>query len=125
MINNNISQRLTELRTKSGLSREDLAEKLHISRQAVGKWERGEALPDIENILILSRFYGVTTDYLLDNDAVDENLAETPAIENKNTLSNNKNGGSKKRIFIRIAIAAILAVAVVICISAILLSLLF
>lgn len=58
-------ERLTELRKKSGLSQEKLADMLNISRQAVSKWESGASNPDINNIVQLGKIYGVSTDYIL------------------------------------------------------------
>ncbi len=63
-----IANRLVELRRNRGLSQEELAEKLGISRQAVSKWERAESSPDIDNIIMLSRLYGVSVDELLCNE---------------------------------------------------------
>lgn len=61
----NLSQNLYLLRKKHGLSQEEFAEKIHISRQAVSKWERGEAYPDTENLIAIASFYGVTLDELV------------------------------------------------------------
>ena len=55
-----IANKLIELRKARGVSQEELAAHLGISRQAISKWERGEASPDIDNIVMLSRFYGVS-----------------------------------------------------------------
>lgn len=59
------ANRLSELRRKRGFSQEGLAEKLGVSRQAVSKWERGEASPDTDNLIALARLYGVSIDELL------------------------------------------------------------
>jgi Predicted transcriptional regulators len=67
-----IANRLVELRKKHGLSQEQLAEKLGLSRQAVSKWERAEASPDTDNLIMLSRLYEVSLDELLNSDAEDE-----------------------------------------------------
>ena len=64
-MNIEIANRLVNLRKKNGLSQEALAEKLGISRQAVSKWERAEASPDTDNIILLARLYGVSLDELL------------------------------------------------------------
>ena len=58
-------EKLVMLRKARGMTQEQLAAALSISRQAVSKWELGEAVPETENIVQLSRFFGVTTDYLL------------------------------------------------------------
>lgn len=54
-------------RKKNGYTQEQIAEKIGVSRQAVAKWERGEALPDIENIVALADIYEVTIDSLVRN----------------------------------------------------------
>ncbi|RKI90507.1 XRE family transcriptional regulator [Parablautia intestinalis] len=64
-MNIEIANRLVNLRKSNNLSQEALAEKLGISRQAVSKWERAEASPDTDNLILLSRLYGVSLDELL------------------------------------------------------------
>lgn len=61
----NIAERILELRKKAGISQEQLAEAVGVSRQAVSKWESGNALPDIDKIILLSDYFRVTTDYIL------------------------------------------------------------
>ena len=56
---------LYNLRTKKGLSQEELAEKLLITRQAVSRWENGDTLPNIETLKILSEFYDVSINTIL------------------------------------------------------------
>lgn len=60
-----LGEKLQQLRKKSGLSQEQLAAQLTVSRQAVSKWELDDAVPDTENVVQLSRIFGVTCDYLL------------------------------------------------------------
>lgn len=64
-MNIEIANRLVNLRKANNLSQEALAEKLGISRQAVSKWERAEASPDTDNLILLARLYGVSLDELL------------------------------------------------------------
>ena len=59
------ANRLYELRKKQGLSQEELAEKLGVSRQAVSKWERSEASPDTDNLIALAKIYDMTLDELI------------------------------------------------------------
>ena len=67
------ANRLAELRKKNGLSQEELADKLGLSRQAVSKWERAESSPDTDNLILLAKIYGVSLDDLLKSDKpVDE-----------------------------------------------------
>ncbi len=54
-------------RKQNGFTQEQVAERLGVSRQAVAKWERGETLPDIENVIALSDMYGTTVDFLVRN----------------------------------------------------------
>lgn len=60
-----IGENIATHRKEHGLSQEELAEKLFVSRQAVSKWERGEALPDTENLIALSNLFEVTLDELI------------------------------------------------------------
>ena len=50
---------LLELRTKRGLSQEQLAEEVHVTRQAVSRWETGETVPNTETLKLLSRLFDV------------------------------------------------------------------
>lgn len=59
------SEKLKEIRNKEGLSQEQLADKIGVSRQAVTKWETGKGLPDIENMVILAQIFKVTLDELV------------------------------------------------------------
>ncbi|MCI9329582.1 MAG: helix-turn-helix domain-containing protein [Ruminococcus sp.] len=61
-----ISKYLQFLRRKHGFTQENLARELHLSRQAVSKWETGAALPDLDTLLKLSRFYGLTINEILE-----------------------------------------------------------
>lgn len=61
----NIADRIQNLRKSRGISQEELADKIGVSRQAVSKWESEQSSPDIEKIILLSDYFDVTTDYLL------------------------------------------------------------
>ena len=69
-------------RRESGLTQEQVAEKLNVSRQAVAKWENGDTLPDIESCIALADLYGTTVDILV-----------------RNLSSYNANDDGKKHIF--------------------------
>lgn len=77
-----LGSKLYELRKKSGLSQEAFAEKLGVSRQAVSKWECGASLPDTDNLIIISKLYGVSLDELIGNDPVpaQEQTADTDEV---------------------------------------------
>lgn len=64
-------RRLCEYRKKNKYSQEELAEKIGVSRQAVSKWERAEASPDTDNLIMLAKIYGVTLDELINSDPFD------------------------------------------------------
>ena len=71
------ANRLFQYRKKHNLSQEELAEKIGVSRQAVSKWERAEASPDTDNLIILAKIYGVTLDELLQGESEPE-VKENP-----------------------------------------------
>ena len=60
-----LANRLAELRKQKGLSQEELADKLQVSRQAISKWERGEASPDTDNLIELAKIYNISLDELV------------------------------------------------------------
>lgn len=72
-----LADKIIEERKKLGLSQEELAEKLSVSRQAVSKWELAQSIPDLQKIIALSELFSVSTDYLLKDDAVREGAALT------------------------------------------------
>ena len=64
---NRLGEKIKEMRKKFGLSQEELASIMNVSRQAITKWESDGGLPDISNLQELSKVFGITIDYLLDN----------------------------------------------------------
>ena len=70
-----LSEKILRLRKQRGMSQEEMAEKLNVSRQAVSRWETGSALPDAANVFQLSRLFGVSADYLLNDELEDEGPA--------------------------------------------------
>lgn len=69
------NNKLYDLRKKKGLSQEELASRLNVSRQTVSKWEVGESAPDMENLVALSELFGISLDELV----LDKEPAATPA----------------------------------------------
>ncbi|MBE6752938.1 MAG: helix-turn-helix transcriptional regulator [Ruminococcaceae bacterium] len=61
----NIADRIQYLRKQRGLSQEELADKIGVSRQTVSKWESEQSTPDLDKIIIISDLFEVTTDYIL------------------------------------------------------------
>lgn len=76
----NLNLKIQKLRNDSGLTREEFAEKFHVSRQAVSKWENGDPMPDIDNIIKIAKFFHVTVDYLL-LDSHTRTIEENKAIK--------------------------------------------
>lgn len=77
----NLSKKIFELRKAKGLSQEQLAERLGVSRQSVSKWESGESVPELERIVEIGKVFNVTTDYLLKESDVDELTVRTEMLE--------------------------------------------
>lgn len=61
----NISTRLKELRTRNNYSQTYVAEYLNISRQAISRWENGNAAPDLDNLVLLAKLYNTSVDDIL------------------------------------------------------------
>lgn len=61
-------KRLVDLRKNKDISQEELAEKLYVSRQTISNWERGKTYPDINSLLMISIYFGVSLDYLIKGD---------------------------------------------------------
>lgn len=70
----NFSEKLKEIRKNEGLSQEQLAEKIGVSRQAITKWETGKGLPDVENMVIIAEIFKTTLDELLRDSAIKQEL---------------------------------------------------
>lgn len=61
-------EKLKEARKKAGLSQEQFAEKMNVSRSAIAKWETDKGMPDVNNLKVMSQLLNVSIDYLLDED---------------------------------------------------------
>lgn len=79
-----LAEKILQCRKKAGLSQEALAERIGVSRQAVSKWETGEAMPELSTVVALAKEFGVTTDWLL-SDEEEIPAAETPKTEEPKT----------------------------------------
>ena len=64
------NEKLQELRKQNGLTQEELAEKLYVSRTAISKWESGRGYPNIESLKAIAKFFSVTVDELISTDEV-------------------------------------------------------
>ena len=87
-----LGEKIKEARKQCGLSQEQLAEKMSVSRSAIAKWETDKGLPDIDNLKALAVFLNVSVDYLLDDG---ERIDELVTREAYDLASYGK--GSKKK----------------------------
>lgn len=71
-----LADKIINLRKKNGWSQEELAQQIGVSRQAVSKWEGAQSIPDMNKILLLSKVFNVSTDYLLKDEMGENELAE-------------------------------------------------
>lgn len=82
------SSQLKILRQAKNLSQEALAEQLFISRQAISKWENGDATPDLENLVKLAEIFKVSLDELVLGKTIDSNQDDEEDDENLHLLTN-------------------------------------
>ena len=77
----NLPEKLAFLRKAKGLCQQELADEMNVSRQAVSKWESGNVMPSLDNLIYLSKLYGVTIDSLIDDsqDLPSESAPPEPA----------------------------------------------
>ncbi|GHV13237.1 transcriptional regulator [Clostridia bacterium] len=73
-----IADRIQHLRKSKGISQEELADKIGVSRQAVSKWESEQSFPEMDKIIIISDFFEVTTDYILKGIEPEKQAESTP-----------------------------------------------
>ena len=79
-----LSDKLIALRKNAGMSQEELAEKLDVSRQAISRWENDSAKPDADHLLQISKLFGVTADYLLNETYESDN--DLPKVKEQNHI---------------------------------------
>ena len=78
-----LHEKIFALRKQQGMTQNDLAEKLGVSRQAVSRWEMGTAVPDVDNLVAMSDLFSVSLDELLKPDAKPAQETEAVAAEKK------------------------------------------
>ena len=94
-----IADRIQSLRKSKGMSQEELADAVGVSRQAVSKWESEQATPDLDKVVIMSDIFEVTTDYLLkgiEPVKTDDHKTMADVIDQK--VLTKKNGNRAKTI---------------------------
>ena len=101
--------KLYNLRKQKGLSQEELANRLNVSRQTISKWEVGDSTPDMEKLIAISDMFGISLDELV-MDKVPDQMGET--LSNSETVSQLKENvftdGNKKMLKKGVKIAAIM-----------------
>ena len=115
----NVSKQLIHLRSVKGISQEELASLMNVTRQSVSKWETDQSTPDADKLVRLSEIFGVTTDYLLkgiESDPMDMQSAHTSKagadmsaevneiLTNVHSMSTKKRGSIGAGIFIGVAV---------------------
>ncbi|MBQ7968806.1 MAG: helix-turn-helix transcriptional regulator [Clostridia bacterium] len=82
-VKNNVAKNITELRILNNMTQVELAEKLNYSDKTISKWERAESSPDISVLVELADIFGVTLDYLVRSDNIEEVVVEHKEKEAK------------------------------------------
>ncbi len=88
-----LGEKIKKARKECGLSQEQLAEKMSLSRSAIAKWEAGNGLPDVDNLKTLARLLNVSVDYLLD----DTGEVDEVVLRESYQLSDFGTGSKKKK----------------------------
>ncbi|MBR5936922.1 MAG: helix-turn-helix transcriptional regulator [Clostridiales bacterium] len=121
-----IADRILTLRKSKGMSQEQLAEAMGVSRQAVSKWESEQASPDPEKIIAMSEIFGVTTDYLLkgiepekeaekttEEKTEDAHMTVGDVLDQKILTEQNKEKSKKLLKYVLIALGVFLAIDII------------
>lgn len=115
-----LGDKIIKLRRQNGWSQEELAEQLGISRQSVSKWESGTSVPDLDKIIKLSGIFGISTDYLLKEEAerAEGPILSYPEVDTSIQKTGRKVSLEEVREFIDLTsgVAGKIAVGVVLCI---------
>lgn len=84
-----IGARIQEYRKKAGLNQEEFAEKMNVSRQAVSKWERDKAYPDLDRLVCICEILDVPVEELIYGKSGDSNVVEGESGSHDGSLANN------------------------------------
>lgn len=87
----NLQNKIYTYRKKLGLSQEKLAEEIGVSRQAISKWETGEAVPEVSKVIALCKTFSVSSDWLLNDDLEPEDLPSEVLNEEAATQDTHEN----------------------------------
>ena len=95
-IKSNVAKNITELRILNNMTQMELAEKLNYSDKTISKWERAESSPDISVLVEMADLFGVTLDYLVRTENIEEAVSERKTKEvtfNRRAVSYIAEGG--------------------------------
>jgi len=104
-----IEESIYELRKKNNLSQGDLASKLNVSRQSISKWETGQSIPDLKNIIKLSEIFNVTVDEIVKDKNINE-INEEISGKVKDNSKSAKHQRNKTLGYILMAIGALTSI---------------
>lgn len=99
-----LSEKILKLRKVHGLSQDELAEKLGITRQAISKWESSQATPELDNIVKLAAVFETSTDYFLHSSTTDELILKTSVLERQQKYILLQQARTQKQQFLIISI---------------------
>lgn len=105
-----LAEKLVALRKQKGLTQMDLAEKLDVSRQAISRWEVGAAVPGTDNLKVLGELFGVSVDYLLNDNQENLSRFTEPLGKGQDSKEDSKNRIKRKAIFVCLLVGAIIFV---------------
>lgn len=113
-----LGEKLLKLRKKKGLSQEEVADILHVTRQTVSKWETDQSMPDFDKVVPICNLYEISTEELFYDEVSTPREVEEVSIENTTTYQNYNH---KKALFTTVAVMLyILSVVVIIFFSTVL-----
>lgn len=111
-----LADKIVSLRKKAGWSQEDLAENLGVTRQSVSKWEGAQSVPDMDKVVMMSRLFGVSTDFLL-KDELEEETPCAAAQDDDTPLRRVSLTQASAYLALRKAAAPKIAIATALCIT--------
>ena len=115
-----LGEKLLKLRKKKGLSQEEVADILHVTRQTVSKWETDQSMPDFDKVVPICNLYEISTEELFHDEVSTPREVEEVRIENTTTTTY-QNYNRKKALFTTVAVMLyILSVVVIIFFSTVL-----
>ena len=100
--------KLFSLRKRQGMTQAELSEAINVSRQAISKWEMGTAVPDVSNMLALSKVFHVSVDYLVNDEM--ENESDAPVVRATAAVFKINYQYILLRVIVAIGIAAVVAI---------------